>query len=189
MRCRPAAILLAGLCVSAIAGCGDTLQDRPIPHNVLESLIEAPIPVYWLGASFNGMAVTEATHDPGGAYNVQYGNCVRGGQGVCIPPLRVVTSPDNSFLPGGSTRVRITSIRGVAAKLAQAGHAIVLASGGVVIDVYANSSQLALAAAATAAPINQAGAPEAELPTPLPDTGFAETPLSSQVPTPLRPLP
>jgi hypothetical protein len=65
----------------------------------------------------------------------------------------------------------------------------VLASGGVVIDVYANSSQLALAAAATAAPINQAGAPEAELPTPLPDTGFAETPLSSQVPTPLRPLP
>lgn len=182
-------MLTASLCAFALAGCGDTLQDRPIPHNVLESLIEAPIPVYWLGASFMGMQVTEATHDPGGAYDVQYGNCLSGGQGVCIPPLRVVTSPDNSFLPGGSTPARTMQVRGVSAKLAQAGRAVVLASGGVVIDVYAKDAQLALTAARTAVPINRAGAPEGPLPAPLPNNGFAETPLSSQVPTPLRPLP
>ncbi len=27
---------------------------------------------------------------------------MQGGQGYCVPPLRIVTSPDNSFLPGGS---------------------------------------------------------------------------------------
>jgi hypothetical protein len=178
----------AVLCALALCSCANTVQDRPIPHNILEGLIAAPFPVYWLGGSFHGMAVSEATHDPSGSYTVQYGDCLSGGQGTCVPPLRIVTSPDNSFLPGGSTPSARARIRGVAAVLAQAGSTIVIATGGVVVDVYATNASIAAAAARTAVPINAVGAPEAPLPPALANTGFGETPLPSQVPAPLHPL-
>ncbi len=179
--------MFAAVCSVALCSCANTLQDRPIPHNILEGLVEAPFPVYWLGGTFEGMAVSEAIHDPSGAYTVQYGNCLAGGQGACVPALRVVTSPDNSFLPGGSAPTTKTRIRGSAALLSQEGRTIVVASGGVVIDVYATSARTAAAAARTLVPINAPGAPEAPLPAALPNTGYGETPLPSQVPAPLRP--
>lgn len=181
-----AAALLAS--VVALAGCGDTLQDQPIAHNTLESLIVAPYPVYWLGGSFQHMQITESTHDPGGAFTVQYGDCVEGGESTCVPPLRVVTSPDNSFVAGGSTPQRQAPVRGVQAVFAQRGHTIELATGGVVVGIYADSAALAAAAAQTLAPINEVGAPDEPLPARLPDTGFGSTPLPSQVPSPLRAL-
>jgi len=57
-----------------------------------------------------------------------------------------------------------------------------------VVDVYAHESRLAAAAARMLAPINRVGAPEAPLPPRLPDTGFASTPLPSQVPSPVHAL-
>jgi hypothetical protein len=186
---RLGAISLAALCAVALAGCADTLQDRPIPHNLLESLIVAPVPVYWLGASFHGLAVTDAVHDPSGAFTVQYGDCVEGGQATCVAPLRVVTSPDNSFLPGGSAPQRTTLLRQVRALVTRGGRTIEIATGGVVVDIYARDQRVAGAAARNIVPINRVGAPEAPLPAPLPDTGFATTPLPSQVPSPVHPLP
>src|SRR5207248_6453715 len=100
------ACALAVLAAPALVACGDTLQAQPIAHNTLETLLVAPYPVYWLGRSFKDLQITEASHDPGGAFSVQYGNCVEGGQGTCVPPLRVVTSPDNSFLPVGGAAHR-----------------------------------------------------------------------------------
>ncbi|MGD0454878.1 MAG: hypothetical protein ABSB69_14890 [Solirubrobacteraceae bacterium] len=179
---------MAALCAVALCSCANTVQDQPIPHNLLEGLIEAPFPVYWLGGSFDGMAVSEATHDPSGSYSVQYGDCLVGGQGTCVPPLRVVTSPDNSFLPGGTTPSSRARIRGVDALLAQAGTTIVVPTGVVVVDIYATSARTAAAAARTVVPINALGAPEAPLPAALPNTGFGEMPLPSQVPPPLHPL-
>jgi hypothetical protein len=171
-----------------LCACGDTLQDRSIPHNLLETMVLAPFPVYWLGGSFRGMPVTEATHDPSGSFSVQYGDCLQGGQGTCVPPLRVITSPDNSFLPGGTAASRPTRVRGVAATLAGEGRTVVIPTAGVVVDIYATDARTARAAAATIAPINAIGAAGAPLPAALPDTGFGQTPLPSQVPTPLRPL-
>jgi hypothetical protein len=183
-------MLLGGgvLLALALCSCANTVQDQPIPHNLLEGLIAAPFPVYWMGDSFEGMTIGEINHDPSGSFSVQYGDCLAGGQGTCVPPLRIVTSPDNSFLPGGSTASRRTRIRGVSALLAQAGRTIILATGGVVVDIYATSARVAAAAARTAVPINALGAPEAPLPPAVANTGFGETPLPSQVPTPLRPL-
>ncbi len=54
------------------------------------------------------------------------------------------------------------------------------------VDIYADSPALARAAAETAVPINDVGAPAAPLPAPLPDTGFGEEPLPGQAPTLLR---
>jgi hypothetical protein len=179
--------LALGLCALTLGACGDTLQDQPISHNTLESLVMAPYPVYWLGGSFQSMALTEASRDPGGAFAVQYGNCAHGGQNTCISRLRVVTSPDNSFIPLGSQPHRALRIRGVAGVAAQAEETIELPTAGVVVGIYADSAALARAAAETAVPINFAGAPGEVLPAALPDTGFAEQPLPGQTPTPLRP--
>lgn len=190
----PGAVALGALasllaaCALALGACGDTLQDRPIPHNTLESLIVAPYPVYWLGRSFQGLEITDASHDPSGAFSVQYGDCVVGGQSTCVTPVSVVTSPDNSFVAGGTTPQSTAVLRGVRAVLAQHGHTVAIATGGVVVNVYADSARLASAAAQTIVPINDVGEPGAPLPARLPDTGFASTPLPSQVPSPLRAL-
>lgn len=185
---RILATALTATCALSVCACSSTLQDTPIPHNTLEGLIMAPFPVYWLGRSFAGMAVTESSHDRGGAYTVFYGDCTVGGEGACVHPLRVVSSPDNSFLPGGSTPRRSVRIRGVPAVIARQGRTIAIATAGVVLDIYATSARVARAAAETAVPINFIGAPEASLPAPLPNTGYGETPLPNQVPRPLHAL-
>jgi hypothetical protein len=180
--------LALGLCTLALGACGDTLQDQPISHKTLESLLLAPYPVYWLGGSFQSMAITEASQDPSGAFTVQYGDCSAGGQNSCIPRLRVVTSPDNSFIPLGSQPHRTIQIRGVAGVAAQRDETIELPTAGVVVGIYANSPRLARAAAQRTVPINDIGAPGTPLPSPLPDTGFADQPRPGQTPNPLRAL-
>jgi hypothetical protein len=185
-RPRPLALLALGLCTLVLGGCGNTLQDQPISHTTLESLLLAPYPVYWLGGSFQRIAITEASEDPGGAYTVQYGDCAEGGQNTCVARLRVVTSPDNSFIPAGSQPHRAIRVRGVTGVAAQGDETIELPTAGVVVDIYANSPALARAAAETAVPINDVGAPAAPLPSPLPDTGFGEQPLPGQAPTLLQ---
>jgi hypothetical protein len=188
MRLSRLVLLAAALCALTLSACGNTLQDQPIPHNTLEGLIVAPFPVYWVGGAFHNLQISEATHDPGGSFSVQYGDCVQGGQITCVPPLRIVTSPDNSFVPGGSTLIRRTQIRGAAAVVAQGGETIEIPTAGVVLSIYARNPGMAAEAAATAVPINEPGTPEARLPASLPTTPFAATPLPSQMPSPLRAL-
>jgi hypothetical protein len=185
---RLGALTIAGLCALVLAACGDTVQQKPIPHNILEGLLAAPQPVYWLGGSFRGLQITEASHDPGGAYSIEYGNCLQGGQGTCVPPLRIISSPDNSFLPGGGAPASRASIRGARAVLAQGGRTLVIPTADVVVDIYATDRTLASAAAETMVPINAVGVPGSPLPAALPDSGFGEAPLPSQVPSPVHPL-
>jgi hypothetical protein len=180
---RPLALSLCALCAAALCACGDTLQNRPVPDSVLEALIATPYPVYWAGSSFQGLSISDAAQDPSGAVSVQYGNCLQGGQSTCVAPLRIVTSPDNSFLPGGAAPHSITSIRGAPALVAQGGRTLVIPTGQVVLDIYASNPTLARAAARTVVPINAVGSPEAPLPPRLPDSGFAHRPLSFQTPS------
>ncbi|MHB8531404.1 MAG: hypothetical protein ACYDC2_01660 [Solirubrobacteraceae bacterium] len=185
---RAPSAMLALLCAVLLGGCGDTLQVKPVPHNVLESLIAAPEPVYWLGARFAGLQVTSASRDPGGAYTVEYGNCLEGGQGACTPPLRVVTSPDNSFLPGSTTHFRSVKVRGVDAMAVEAGRAYVIPTGAIVLSIYAQQPRVAAAAARAAVPINLPASPGEALPPRLPDSGYGSTPLPAQLPATVRPL-
>lgn len=188
VRLRALTITGLLLCAVTIGACADTVQQKPIPHNILEALIVAPQPVYWMGATFHGLQITEASHDVGGAYSVQYGNCLQGGQGTCVTPLRIISSPDNSFLPGGTTPRRTAVIRGADVALAQSGKTIVIATGTIVIDIYADDASLARAAARAMVPINAPGVPGASLPARLPSTGYDTTPLPSQILSPLHPL-
>lgn len=245
---RPTAVLAATLAVvSAIglAACGNTIQDQPIPHNTLESLELAPFPVYWLGKQFAGYQITEATRDPSGSFTVQYGDCLEGGQSTCVAPVKVITSPDNSFVPGeggptagegdptaregsptagvgsltagegslkagegdptghegdptaggsptageGAATARTSkTVRGLTGYIAERGRAIAIATGPVVLDIYAHTPALARAAAETAVPINFPAFPTSPLPQRLPNTGYNARPLPSQIPNQLRPL-
>lgn len=184
---RACALTLAVLCALALGACGNTLQDRPISHGVLEDLIVAPYTAYWLGASFHGLAITEGYADPGGAFTLQYGDCLNGGQGVCTPPLRLVTSPDNSFVPGGASAAVQRSIRGVTARVSQAGRTIAIPTAGVVVSIFAQDRRLATAAARAVVPINAPGSPGEPLTAPRPDTGYGSRPLSSQLPAAATP--
>jgi hypothetical protein len=188
MRSASLALLGAVLAACALGGCGDTLQDKPIAHNLLEKMLIAPFPVYWAGGSFRGMQITEVAADPSGAFGVQYGNCLQGGQGTCTPPLRIVTNPDNSFLPGGESAASAATVRGVPVKVLEAGRAVAIPTGPVVVVVFAHDASLARAAAQRIVAINRPGSPGQPLSAGQPDTGFGSQPLPSQRPATARPL-
>jgi hypothetical protein len=177
------ALGLAALCALGLSACGNTLQDQPVAPSILEPLVmQDEFPVYWLGGVFHGLAITRVSRDPSGAYEIQYGNCTLGGENACVTPLQIVTSPDNSFLPGGSTRQRRLLVRGVPGRSSEGGQTLALATGGVVVDLYANTPALARAGAQAMVALNAVGLPGAPLPPPLPNTGFAAKPLPSQQP-------
>jgi hypothetical protein len=182
---RRAALLCAALvlCAATLDSCGDTLQDQPIGPAPLETVIvNSRFPVYWLGLQFRGMQITNVTIDPSGAVTIRYGDCVIGGQYTCVTPVSIVSSPDNSFIPGATAAARSMPLRGAIASLIQGGATLAIPTGGVVVSVYARNPELARAAATMMAPLNKLGLPQTLLPVAMPDTGFDRIPLSSEVP-------
>jgi hypothetical protein len=186
MRHSLAATAMAcALTTLALSACGNTIQDQPIARSALEPMVlQHAYPVYWLGGEFGRLAITEAAHDPGGAYTIHYGDCTRGGQFTCVSPLSIVTSPDNSFVPGDAHST--VDLRGVRARLAEGGSTIVIPTGGVVVSIYAPTAVQAREAAQTMVPINRVGVPDQALPLPEPNTGFASEALPSQEPRAVR---
>ena len=181
--CSHARLCALAACVLALASCGNTLQDQPIGPQPLESvLVKSRFPVYWLGVSFHGMQITSVAIDPSEAVTIRYGDCVLGGQYTCVTPVSIVTSPDNSFVPG-ATAVRPTvSLRGVSASSAQGGSTLAIPTGQRGRERVWPAPALAREAAETMAPLNTTGLPLAPLPAALPDSGFDRAPLSIQVP-------
>jgi hypothetical protein len=145
-------------------------------------MVKSRFPVYWLGLEFQGMQITSVSIDPGEAVTIRYGDCVLGGQYTCVTPVAIVSSPDNSFVPGATPTTRTTSLRGAVASLAQGGATLAIPTGPVVVSVYARNPVLARQAAGTMTPFNEVGLPQAPLPVALPDTGFDRVPLPGQVP-------
>lgn len=184
---------LACACVFAalLGGCGNTLQDKPVANIELEQMLQVQrYPIYWLGSSFDGLDLTSATADPGGAYALQYGNCFVGGQEACLTPLEVISSPEASFLPGaGAQHTKPTSIRGTKGMVAQNGEVLDVATGPVVVEIRSRKRMLAFAAAKQMVPINELGEPGATLPAAKPDRESEEKPLATQQPHPLKLLP
>jgi len=183
------AIAAAGLCALALAACGDTLQDQPIGPAPLESVIvSSRFPVYWLGRRFGGMRITGVLTDPGGAVTLRYGDCLVGGQFTCVTPLSLISSPDNSFLPGAGEIGNRSQLRGAEMLVARTGQTLEIRTGSVIVSVRADSAELARRAALAMTPVNKVGLPYEPLPAAAPDTGFDALPLPSQLP-PGSPIP
>jgi hypothetical protein len=188
LRALLSASALLACCGLALGACANTIQDERVAPSFLEPLaMQREYSIYWLGGAFRGLPIISVGRDVSGAYTIKYGNCRQGGENVCVTPLEIVTSPDNSFRPGGSTAQRAISVRGVASTLAQEGRTIEVSTGGVVVDVYADSAALAHAASEAMVSINAVELPGSRLPRPLPVTAFAQRPLPSQQP-PAAPL-
>lgn len=175
---------VALMCALALSCCGaNTLQDQPIGASSLESvMVKSHFPVYWLGLDYQGMQITSVSIDPSEAVTIRYGDCVLGGQYTCVTPVTIVSSPDNSFVPGATPATRTASLRGVSASLAQGGATLAIPTGPVVVSVYARNPVLARQSAGTMTPFNEVGLPQAPMPVALPDTGFDRVPLPGQVP-------
>jgi len=178
-------IAVGFVCALTLGACGtDTLQDQPIGVAPLETvMVKSHFPVYWLGLEFQGMTITSVSIDPGEAVTIRYGDCLLGGQYTCVTPVTIVSSPDNSFVPGATATTPKLSLRGATAKLAQGGATLAIPTGPIVVSVYAHDPELAHAAASMMAPLNEVGLPQTPLPAAVPDTGFDRVPLPGQVPT------
>lgn len=187
-RRRPPRRALLALCglglgCAALAGCGETLQGHPVGEGTLQGLVAVNrMPIYWLGQMFKGMPLTQVSEDYGGAYTMQYGNCAIGGQNTCVSPLQIVTSPEASFQPGSTSRTSTIRMRGRRALLLEGGRTIEIATGRVMVDIYAKTQPLAVAASATMVPINQPALPGTPLPAPAPGAHAPAEPLPGQLP-------
>jgi hypothetical protein len=179
-------VWLAGVlavCALALGSCGNTLQDEPIGPKPLETvMVESRFPVYWVGLKFDGIPISGVSTDPSDAVTIRYGDCVHGGQYTCVTPISIVTSPDNSFVPGGAASSPAPPTRGAKVSSARGGEVLAVATGVVVVSVYADRPSLAREALRMMAPVNEVGGPLESLPAALPDTGFDKVPLPSQVP-------
>ena len=182
-RASALALCAVGLGCAALAGCGDTLQGHPVGVGTLQAFVAVNrMPIYWLGETFKGMPLTQVGEDYGGAYTMQYGNCAIGGQNTCVSPLQIVTSPEDSFRPGSPGHAATIRERGRRALLLEGGDTIEIATGRVMVDIYARSEELALAASAIMVPINEPGLPGSPLPAPAPRAHAPAEPLPGQLP-------
>ncbi|MHB1810367.1 MAG: hypothetical protein ACYCU0_13905 [Solirubrobacteraceae bacterium] len=188
---RPLALAAAVVVAVMLAGCGNTLQSKPVANIELERLVEVQeYPVYWLGGRFEGLALASASEDPSGAYTLQYGTCFVGGQEACLTPLEVITTPETSHLPGEDMLgAQKTTIRGARTLIVQRGQVLALATGPVVVEVRSRRRKLALAAAATMTPINEVGEPGTTLPAVVRIPASQRKALPGQGPHPLMLLP
>lgn len=184
-RRRTAVLALSalGFGCAVLAGCGNTVQGHPVSEGTLQALVAVNrMPIYWLGETFKGMSLTQVTEDYGGAYSMEYGNCAIGGQNTCVSPLQIVTSPEDSFRPGSTSHTGTIRERGRTALLLEGGDTIEIATGRVMVDIYATNSELALAASSIMVPINQPGLPGSPLPAPVPSAHSPAEPLPGQLP-------
>jgi hypothetical protein len=189
---RRVVILLALACALALSSCANTLQDEPIGPKPLETvMVQSHFPVYWAGLKFAGLPISSVSIDPSQSVTIRYGDCAIGGQYTCVTPLSIVTSPDNSFIPGGAAARPAPAMRGAKVSSAQGGRTLALATGVVVVSVFAERASLAREALSMMAPVNEVGGPLEPLPAALPDTGYEKLPLPRQlprsVPVPLGP--
>jgi hypothetical protein len=171
-----ATAVVAVVAALALGACGgDTLQLKPLRDRDLTHAAGVSYVVYWVGRAFDGMPVTFAGPQTGGSVLLDYGNCVVGGQSTCVRALSIVTSHDNSFVPGAQRTGVRRLIRGRLAVIGMGGRTIEIATGSVVVDINAATPALARAVAEAMTPLNRTGAPGAPLPPALPPNGFDVT--------------
>ncbi|MHB8532023.1 MAG: hypothetical protein ACYDC2_04815 [Solirubrobacteraceae bacterium] len=181
---RPAITLAVLLIAAAVLGACGSAHPPPIaPRELAEAQAFPYYPVYWVGGSFQGHALTAADGLRGylekSGDSVYYGDCVESkgifGGGSCSLPLQVTTVIYHQHPNGPLGPQRNILLRGVPATVYDAGHSIELYTGRVAIDVFADSFAHALAGAERLLPINTVGSAEDSLPPPVYCPGLAGT--------------
>jgi hypothetical protein len=167
-RLASSAVLI--LAVPLLSGC-TTHPAKPISTKDLAVAQRFRLfTVYWVGRSFDGVALTAADtqrdYDAVVGERVYYGNCDKQksitSTAGCLLPLEIATVDyhkiDSRRNEGLGTRVN-TSIRGVPAVIFNAGKSIQLYTDRLAIDIYADTAARALGAARAVVPMNRRGNP------------------------------
>ena len=111
---RPLAVLVA--VASSIAGCGGSEAREPSPRaQVLAAQRTVAYPLYWVGTSLGGLALTDVLATPR-RVTLLYGTCTPHGDAGCAPPLTIQVSSicdDNALVldirPDTRSRARGTT--------------------------------------------------------------------------------
>jgi len=170
--------LLAAACAALVlAGCG-TSQPKPVSATELAEAQTFPyFRVYWVGPTFDGykLAGTDElkSYNPVVGDGVYYGDCVQNkgifaGGSSCPLPLQVTTvvyAKHNNESFGRQQRNLL--LRGAPATIYNEGKALEIYSGRLSIDIFSDTLQHALQAAAQLRPINAPGSASAPLPPPV----------------------
>jgi len=171
--------LVAFLCAAlSLSACG-THAPLPITSSInSQELVQAEFfpyfRVYWDGLHFGGLTLTAAdgvqNYNPAIGESLQYGNCDPGHgplhTGGCVLPLQVSTvvwHPHSNAGFGVQTNILV---RGVPATVFNAGKSIEVYTGKQAIDVFADSSARAMAAALALRALNAPGSAQGPLPPP-----------------------
>lgn len=158
----------------ALAGCAPQTS-APSERDLTRARNVQRFPVYWVGMSFRGVPLRQIARDPGGSWDVQYGDCIKGVE-TCSAPLVVVTVPDPTFVPGAPHRLRSTTVRGVPVYIADGGRTVQVPTGSVVVNLSALDPGDALAAARQLVAINRPQPQPVRLPPRAPKQRFQITP-------------
>jgi hypothetical protein len=131
-------------------------------------------PVYYLGESFEGLALTEAPPPGSGLASFVYGSCEPTEEMGCAPPLEVQVWPactrnpsSHELAPGMPMPRREDTIRGVPAAFYEDGFRLELSTGSVTVVIFGEQDQIVRAAQALRT-LDSAPAPGEDLPPPVP---------------------
>jgi len=177
LRRAARAALLAGAVAAAIgmSGCA-TGHPGLVARGVLAEAQTFPyFKLYWVGRRFIGRPLA-AVDGLKGYINsvgdsVYYGDCVQSkgifGGGSCQLPLQVTTLIYRLHSNSALGPQRNIVIRGVPATVFDEGRSIEIYSGRVAIDIFSDTFDHALTAAAQLFPVNAPGSPSGNLPPPI----------------------
>ena len=131
-------------------------------------------PVYYLGESFEGLALTETPPAGERLASFVYGSCEPTGDTGCAPPLEVQTWPackrnpsSYELAPGMPMPRREDTIRGVPAAFYEDGLRLELSTGEVTVVIFGEHDQIVRAAQALRG-VDSSPPPDEDLPPPVP---------------------
>jgi hypothetical protein len=172
---RQLAALVGAVVTLVAAGCA-TRHPPPLSSAALAEAQTFPyFPVYWVGRGFHGEPLTAVdgrnTYNSGVGESLYYGDCVtqkgilKGGS--CPLPLQVTTLFYQRHANTSLGRQYNVLIRGVPAAIFDGGRSIQLYTGQVAVNVFSDTLEHALMAAALLRPVNAPGSAHGPLPAPV----------------------
>lgn len=194
---RATLTLLSGIALLALGGCGSpTHSARGISAGDLRLTRQfGDFAIYWAGEQFQNVPLTaadsEIDYDPAIGMRMYYGDCEKQSSPLssvgCRLPLEVNTVVYKAHSNDGLGPHRNTTLRGVPAVVFDSGRSIELYTGrDFAIDIYADSPNRALAAAAALRPANAAGSARTVLPAPTFKPGAKADPQTEALARTLR---